>query len=99
MMKIDPESWPALSRLLDQWLDLPAEYRAHWLQNLGPEHAAVLPALRKLALSQESIDSDRFLNTLPRMDESAAGFAAGALIGPYRLARELGLGGMGVVWL
>jgi hypothetical protein len=25
MMKIDPESWPTLSRLLDQWLDLPEE--------------------------------------------------------------------------
>ena len=28
MMKIDPESWLTLSRLLDQWLDLPEESRA-----------------------------------------------------------------------
>ncbi len=46
-MKIDPESWPALSLLLDQWLDLPEESRAAWLENLGPEYAGLLPSLRK----------------------------------------------------
>jgi hypothetical protein len=46
-MRIDPESWPALSKLLDEWLDLPEESRAGWLESLGPEHAAILPALRQ----------------------------------------------------
>src|SRR5260221_13032641 len=94
MMKIDPESWPTLSRLLDQWLDLPEESRADWLQNVGAEHADILPALRKLVLSQGSVDANRFLNTLPRMDASSAGFTVGELIGPYPLAREMGQGGM-----
>ena len=33
-MTIDPELWPALSKLLDEWLDLPEESRAAWLGGL-----------------------------------------------------------------
>jgi len=71
MMKIDPESWPTLSRLLDQWLDLPEESRTEWLENLGPEHAGILPTPRTLMLSYGSIDADRFLNTLPTLNHRA----------------------------
>jgi serine/threonine protein kinase len=97
---IELGSWPALSKLLDQWLDLPPESRAGWLESLGPEYDAILPALRTLLEAQPA---DTFLNTLPLLDgaakPAAAGFAADMRVGPYRLIRELGRGGMGVVWL
>jgi serine/threonine protein kinase/tetratricopeptide (TPR) repeat protein len=103
VLKIDPQTWPILSQLLDEWLDLHPEARSSWLENLGPEYADVLPALRELLATQAMGNANTFLNALPALRDAGAsatsGLAAGKQIGPYRLARELGHGGMGVVWL
>ena len=47
-MRIDPAIWPALSSLLDKYLDQPEEARAAWVGRLGSEYAAVLPSFREL---------------------------------------------------
>ena len=98
---IDRETWTELSRLLDEALDLPLEQRAQWLASLDPKHSALKEKLQRL-LAHAADDGD-FLSRLPPVEGGENNpLAAGthnALVGPYRLVREIGSGGMGSDWL
>jgi eukaryotic-like serine/threonine-protein kinase len=98
---LPPADWERLRALLDEALALPPAARASWLEQLPPEHAAWRERLA--GLLAHSSAARPLLDTLPRVE--TADFAtspAGALpasVGPYRLLRELGRGGMARVWL
>jgi hypothetical protein len=54
-----------LSALMDEWLELPEDRRAAWLDSLETAHADLLPALREL-LSQPA---PAFLESLPEIGD------------------------------
>jgi serine/threonine protein kinase len=100
-MPITAADWKRLSPLLDAALDLAPAQREAWLATLPPEHADLREALTDLLARRRAIETDDFLARLPEFSAApgAIKLGAGAIVGPYRLLRELGQGGTSSVWL
>jgi serine/threonine protein kinase len=96
-----------LSRLLDEVLELNDAESAMWLENLDERLPHIPPRVRELLRSNAPATHAPFLATLPKLTalpgegdpaESARPLRQGDVVGPYRLLREIGQGGMSAVW-
>ncbi|HKO67570.1 MAG TPA: serine/threonine-protein kinase [Burkholderiaceae bacterium] len=104
MLNVSPATWNALSQLLDEALNLEPSARAVWLAELATTQPQLAPTLQRLLAAETSSETADILARGPGLasllkESRALALAAGARVGPYRLKRELGAGGMADVWL
>ncbi|HJT97345.1 MAG TPA: serine/threonine-protein kinase, partial [Rhodanobacteraceae bacterium] len=104
----DPRSWSEIERLLDAALDLPADKRADSVR-ANASRAEIAEFVMDLLAREGRIGG--FLDVAAAaigeaavadandQNPDSAGLAPGRQIGAWRLVRELGSGGMAVVWL
>jgi serine/threonine-protein kinase len=100
-------AWRRLNQLLAQALEVDGAQRLAWLATLPPADADLKPVLRELlghTASNQGNAASTHLSTAA-LREALSGAAPhsaeapGTQVGPYRLLHELGVGGMGSVWL
>jgi eukaryotic-like serine/threonine-protein kinase len=102
----EPESrgdWQQIFALLDTALELDSVQHPAWLEALPAEQARLSPMLKALLQTHADAGTADFMRTpatfaLPT-EPTPKGPAALSLVGPYRLLREIGQGGMASVWL
>jgi serine/threonine-protein kinase len=97
---MDRERWLAVSPYLDQAFDLPPEQLEPWLQQLELSAPHIATDVRRLLTVQHADPFSSFLTgVVTQPPDDAQSLHEGELLGSYRVLRELGHGGMAVVYL
>jgi non-specific serine/threonine protein kinase/serine/threonine-protein kinase len=94
--------WARVSELFEQAIERPADARDQWVRAACTDAAVVaevLGLLRAYEAEPGFLESPVDASVAARaIEQGAAGTTAARHIGPYRIVREIGRGGMGVVY-
>ncbi len=100
---VSRRDWQQIFVLLDTALELDSSQHRAWLEALPAEQARLSPMLNSLLRAHADVATGDFMRapaTFSLATEPAPpGLAAQSIVGPYRLLREIGQGGMASVWL
>ena len=103
-----PRDWKRVSQLVADALELPSEERPAWLatacagdEALHREVASLLAAEAHAGsfLQRSALASTGAADLIASSARESLALVAGRRVGPYQIIRELGHGGMGVVYL
>ena len=98
MPGFDVAQWSAVSALLDELLELDDAARAARLAVLRTQDDKLADLAADLLERSGTLDEDGFLSGGVAQWAQASSLA-GEMLGPWRIVRPLGEGGMGTVWL
>jgi len=100
---VSRSDWQQVFALLDTALELDPAAQQVWLASLGAEQAHLSPMLMQLLQARAEVAATDFMQSPPTFafaeSPSPLSVMADSSVGPYRLLREIGQGGMASVWL
>jgi eukaryotic-like serine/threonine-protein kinase len=100
---IDTAYWKRIDALLEVALSLPRSERQRWLDSLDPNAQLYKQVLTDM-LARTDAETDHFMDrpvALATLEAAADGLQEDKpedIVGPYKLLRRMGAGGMGTVW-